>query len=58
MSNKDKNTYKMWPNGPDIVLPEGYNFNSESQRIVKNDLTWSGDLMAFWKHQKEVYRED
>lgn len=57
MSKKDKNTYKMWPNGPDIVLPDEYHFNSETQQIVKNDLTWSGDLMAFWKHQKEVHGE-
>jgi hypothetical protein len=46
-----KNEYLMWPNGPTIELPAEYHWDAAAQEIVKNDLTWRGDLMAFWKLQ-------
>jgi hypothetical protein len=49
MSRRKKNEYRMWPNGPTIVLPDDYHFDSATQEIVANDLSWRGDLMAWWK---------
>jgi hypothetical protein len=44
-----KNEYLMWPNGPTIELPAEFHWNAATQEVVKNDLTWRGDLPAFWK---------
>jgi hypothetical protein len=44
-----KNEYLMWPNGPTIELPREYHWDSIKQEVVKNDHSWRGDLLAFWK---------
>jgi len=46
-----KNEYRMWPNGPPIELPAEYHWDSIKQEVVKNDLSWRGDLLAFRKLQ-------
>lgn len=46
------NEYRMWPNGPTIELPAGYYWDASAQEVVKNDLTWRGDLMALWRLQQ------
>lgn len=40
-----KKTYKMWNNGPDIVLPDGYYWSADTQEVIKNDGTWRGSLL-------------
>lgn len=49
-----KNTYKMWPNGPEITLPKTHHWDAEKQEVVANDLSWRGDLMAWWKECQKV----
>jgi hypothetical protein len=43
--------YRMWPNGPTIELPDEYHWDSIKQEVVRNDHSWRGDLLAFWKLQ-------
>lgn len=40
----------MWPNGPTIELPDEYHWDVTSQEVVKNDLSWRGNLQAFWNY--------
>ena len=49
-----KNEYRMWPNGPTIELPRDYHFEAATQENVKNDLTWRGNLAAWWKLGQET----
>lgn len=49
---KKKNTFLMWPNGPDLELPWGYYWDIENQQVVRNDKEWRGDLVEFWQHQR------
>lgn len=50
---KKKNEYLMYPNGPTITLPAEYHWDASAKEVVRNDLTWRGDLMAFWRHQQK-----
>jgi hypothetical protein len=49
-----KNEYFMWPNGPTILLPSEFHWDAVTREVVKNDLSWRGDLMAFWKLQNHL----
>jgi hypothetical protein len=50
---KSKNEYLMWANGPLIELPDEYYWDIAAQEVVMNDLTWRGDLAAFWSRQQD-----
>jgi hypothetical protein len=47
----EKTKYLMWQNGPTLELPAAYHWDAATQEVVKNDLSWRGDLQAFWRHQ-------
>lgn len=50
-------TYKMWPNGPEIVLPAEYHWDAANQRVVANDLSWKGSLIDWWMKCREGKEE-
>jgi hypothetical protein len=54
---KKKNTFKMWLDGPDIVLPDGYHWNMESGEVIANDGSWRGGLVDFYNKQKDELNE-
>lgn len=47
------NTYRMWPNGPEITLPNTHHWDSAAQEVVANDLSWRGNLLAWYRHSKD-----
>lgn len=51
------NTYTMWPTnptGPTIVLPATHHWDAGTQEVVANDLSWRGDLMAWYRKCQET----
>jgi hypothetical protein len=54
---KKKNQYLMWVDGPMIELPDECYWDIAAQEVVMNDLTWHGDLSAFWLRRHERSRQ-